>query len=136
MKRLSGIILMAAFMLFVIGQASAQNATTPSADKQETKQNCGKFVDNNKDGVCDNYAAKNNDGKGANYVDANGDGICDHRADGTACKGNGNCCKQNCQNMQNCCKGPNNCGQAKGAGMKHRHGCGNQCPGQTTPDKK
>ena len=136
MKRLSEIILTLALMLFVIGQVSAQNPATPSADNQETKQNCGKFVDNNKDGVCDNQAAKGNDNKGANFVDANGDGICDHHADGSACKGNGNCCKQEGQNMQNCCKGPNHCGQEKGSGQQHQHNCKSQCPGHNPPDKK
>jgi hypothetical protein len=137
MKRLSGIILTVALTLFVIGQVSAQSTTATPAGDQETKQNCGKFVDENKDGVCDNHAAKCNDGKSANFVDANGDGICDHHADGTACKGNGNCCKQDGQDKQNCCNGPKHCeGSGKGTGDQHRHGCENQCPGHKSPDKK
>ncbi len=137
MKRFSGIILMVAFMLFFLGQAPGQSTQVKEASNQETKQQCDKFVDNNKDGICDNQAVKGNDRKGVNYIDANGDGICDHRANCTSCKENGNGCKQNCQNMQKCCKRQHNCGdQAKGTGAQHRHGCESQCPSQNTPDKK
>jgi hypothetical protein len=137
MKRLTGIISMVALMMFMVGEVSAQEATTPSAGNPVSKENCGKFVDDNNDGICDNHAAMAKDGKGANFVDANGDGICDHHADGTACKGNENCCKKDGQNMQNCCKGPQKCGgEAKGKCEQHRHGCENQCPGHKTPEKK
>jgi hypothetical protein len=137
MKKLSGIILMTAFMLFLTSQVIAQSTTGPVATIGGTNKECPKFVDNNKDGICDNYTAKADGGKGVNYVDANMDGICDHRADSTFCKGNGNGCKQNCQNMQNCNKGQGNCcGQAKGMGARHGNCCARQCPAQNPPEKK
>lgn len=133
MKTLSGLILSVAISVLLIGQVSAQNVTSASTDDQTAKQtnsttqNCGKFVDNNKDGVCDIKETRCVNNKGANFVDNNKDGICDNHADGNTCKGNGNCCKQNSQKNQNC---------SKGTGAQHRQGCGNQCPGHTTPNKK
>lgn len=140
MKRVSEIILVLAFAVFTIGQVSAQDNTAAAGNndqaKQTTidKQGCGKFVDANQDGICDNKATHQGNAKGANFVDANSDGICDHHADGTSCKGNGNCCKDNCQHKQDCQKGQQGCcGQAKGTGAQHRSGCESQCK---TPCKK
>ena len=64
MKRVSEIILVMAFALFTIGQVAAQDntavATGTDGTKQTTavKQDCSKFTDSNKDGVCDNFAAR------------------------------------------------------------------------------
>jgi hypothetical protein len=131
MKKLSGLILTALFLAFFSGQALAQSATTTKDDqtiKQPTaNQNCGKFVDNDKNGVCDNYEARGKDGKGANFVDANGDGVCDHNPD----------CKGKCNGQAGCCKGQQNCGQKKAEqGCQHRHSCSGQCVGQKSPEKK
>jgi hypothetical protein len=136
MKRLSGFILMAAIMFFAISQVSAQDAVASTDVKQDAKQNCAKFVDSNKDGICDNCAGTCKEGKGANFVDANGDGICDHHADGTGCNANENCCKQKGQESKDCCKGPNHAEQGKGCGEQQKHGCASACPGHSTPDKK
>ena len=132
-----------AFAAFAIGQVTAQSGTAPAAGDDVTNQtavvkhDCGKFTDANSDGICDNAAAHAGNAKGANYVDANGDGVCDHNAGGAACKGNGNYCKGNGQQMHNCPKGqPNCCGQAKGNGEQHKHGCESKCPAHSAPDKK
>jgi hypothetical protein len=136
MKRLSEIILTVAFATFMIGQVSGQDNTTPAAGndaaKQTTvaKQECGKFVDANKDGICDNPCKHEGNEKGANFVDANGDGKCDHHADGSACMGTGNCNRENCQKGQQ-----TGCGQSKGSCEKQKQGCQSQCPGHS-PDKK
>lgn len=131
MKNLKGIILTMALAGIFAGQVFAQAATPATPDDQTAKQTttqvqaCGKFVDNNNDGICDNREAKPcKEGKGANFVDANKDGICDHRADG-------NCS----QNNQNCCKGQGNC-CGKGMGKQHRHGCGGHSGCQKTQDRK
>jgi hypothetical protein len=132
MKKLSGIILTAAFTALFAGQVFSQNETTVKDDQQvkqttATAQTCSKMVDNDKNGVCDNYEARGKDGKGANFVDANGDGICDHNPD----------CKGTCNGKEGCCKGQQNCGQkTKEEGCQHRHSCAGQCAGQKTPEKK
>lgn len=47
------------------------------------------FVDANKNGICDNYENKNGNvkGRGSGFIDANKDGICDNRE--KPCCGNG-----------------------------------------------
>jgi hypothetical protein len=141
MKRLSEIILTLAFATFMIGQVSGQDNTTPAAGSDAAtqttvaKQECGKFVDANKDGICDNPCANKGNEKGANFTDANGDGKCDHHAEGSACMGKESCSKENC-NKENCQKGQQNgCGQAKGSCDKQKQGCQSQCPSHS-PDKK
>jgi hypothetical protein len=132
MKKLSGLILTALFMAFFAGQALAQTATTTKDDqpvKEATSatQNCGKFVDNDKNGVCDNYEKGGKDGKGANFVDANGDGVCDHNPD----------CMGKCNGQAGCCKGQQNSGQKpKEENCQHRHSCAGQCLDQKSPEKK
>jgi len=101
-------VTMTAFMIAVFtGGASAQN-NTPLKDSKTTPPTTaftrGQFVDNNKNGVCDNFEARGQSGRGANFVDKNGDGICDNR--GTMSRGN---------------RRGNGCGQ----GYQHRHGQGN-----------
>lgn len=67
------------------------------------------YVDNDNNGVCDNYSAGKRAGKGLNFVDKNGDGICDQRPNGVKGKG-GNCKQGNGSNRrtgQGCCgRGP------------------------------
>lgn len=130
MKKVSGFIFTVAMMVLFTGQIIAQSATTASTDDKAVKQTatttqtCGKFVDNNKDGICDNRTENcHKEGKEMNFTDANKDGVCDHKTDGTA----GNCGHQ-------CGKGNgSNCG--KGTGPKH-HGCTNHCGAQVNPEKK
>lgn len=130
MRKLSGIILTMALTAFFAVQVMAQTATPAATDDKPVKQTattaqtCGKFVDNNNDGVCDNRGTQCKQGKGTGFTDANGDGICDHRGDGNCCKGNPDCCKGQ----------KSGCG--KGYGPKHRQGCGGPCGARTVPDKK
>ncbi|MFA6470915.1 MAG: hypothetical protein WCU00_02650 [Candidatus Latescibacterota bacterium] len=73
------------FALFV---AFASNAFTASPT-QGTNSNSASFVDENGDGVCDNYSVNGGKGLGLgkgekrNYVDSDGDGICDNTGSGT-----------------------------------------------------
>ncbi|MEI7500954.1 MAG: hypothetical protein WCK84_10960 [Bacteroidota bacterium] len=106
MKTISKTLVTAFFITFIASTIYAQNnanvkdSTTPSLTTTTTR---GKFVDNNKDGVCDNFEARGQSGRDANFVDKNGDGVCDNR--GTMGKGNGR-------------------GNGSGQGYHHRHGQG------------
>ena len=109
MKTLKRITVLMAIMSFIWLQSFAQNVSA-SSEKQnlqgsQTSTNLtpGKFVDNNKDGVCDNYQARVKNSQGRNFVDKNGDGICDNRQNAGKGQGNGNCC-------------------GNGYGYQHRHG--------------
>src|ERR1039457_4269 len=84
MKTLKGITVIVLLMSFMAFQGFSQNASTPVGttntgnSQTMTKTMRGNFVDNNKDGVCDNHQAKMVNGKCANWIDKNGDGICDN----------------------------------------------------------
>jgi len=107
MKTVSRILMTLTLVLFLSGITIAQKEATVKTDPKTTqtvKTTPGKFVDANKNGVCDNFEARGQATKGANFIDKNGDGVCDNR--GTMGKGQG--------------KG-NGCGQ----GFRHRHGKGN-----------
>ena len=112
-------ISMTAFIIAVVtGSASAQN-NTPLKDSKTTPPTTassrGQFIDNNKNGVCDNLEARWQSARGANFVDKNGDGICDNR--GTIGKGNGQGTGfgQGYQNRHGQGKGQGNCcGGGKG----------------------
>ncbi len=127
-----------AIMSFIAFQGFSQNASTTSSKKdlQNAKTTTttvpGKFVDNNKDGICDNYQTRMKNGCGANFVDKNGDGICDNRENAGQGKGNPNGCGMGCQHRN----GPGNgncCGN--GSGNQHRHGRGNQNTPGAEPQK-
>ena len=135
-----------AIMLFIAYQGFSQNASTNKA--QKTSQNSqttgnlipGNFIDNNKDGVCDNYQARMKNGRGANFVDKNGDGICDNRGNAGQGKGNpngygmgfqhrngqgrGNCCGRGFGYQRGHGQGRGNC-CGRGNGYQQRHGQGN-----------
>jgi len=131
MKTLKRTTVLLAIMSFFAFQSFSQNAaasdTKKSAQDQQTTTAAtpGKFVDNNKDGVCDNYQTRMKNGRGANFVDKNGDGICDNRSTAKQGKGNPNGCGMGCQHRHGQGKG-NCCGNGNGSGNKHRNGCGNQ----------
>ena len=129
MQTLKRITVFMAIMSFIAFQCFSQNG--PAASKQKDSQKSqttmnsipGIFVDNNKDGVCDNNQARMKKGHGMNFVDKNGDGICDNRQNSGQGKGNPNGCgmgyqHRHGQNHGNCCRGGN--------GYQHRHGCRNQ----------
>ena len=110
--------LMTAFMIAVFtGGVSAQNNTPSKESKtnnQTTASTRGQFVDNDKNGVCDNFVARGQSGRGTNFIDKNGDGVCDNR--GTIGRGNGrgNGGRQGYQHRQGQGKGQGNCGHGKG----------------------
>ena len=129
MKTLKRITVLMAIMSFITFQGFSQNTSTTKAQKDSpTTQTAtnpipGKFVDNNKDGVCDNHQAKMKNGKCTNFVDKNGDGICDNRQNAGQGKGNCTGCGMGCQQRSGQGNG-NGCGN--GCGNQHRHGRGNQ----------
>jgi len=125
MKTLKRITVLMAIMSFIGLQGFSQNVSA-SSDKQnlqgsQTSANFapGKFVDNNKDGVCDNYQARVKNSQGRNFVDKNGDGICDNRQYTGKGKGNPNCCGMGYQHRHGQGRG-SCCGN--GYGYQHRHG--------------
>jgi hypothetical protein len=129
MKTLKGITVLMALVSFIAFQGFSQNASTTitqnnlQGQQTTTKVVPGKFVDNNKDGICDNYQARMKNSHGVNFVDKNGDGICDNRQNAGQGKGNPNGCGMGYQHRQgqgngNCCEG--------GYGYQHGHGRGNQ----------
>ena len=117
------ITILLAVIFFASYQGFSQNTNSAQKDAQSSaKLTPGKFVDNDKDGVCDNYQARVNSGRGANFVDKNGDGVCDNRGNFGKGKGNSNGCgkgyqHRNGQGRGNCC--------GRGNGYQHRHGQGN-----------
>ena len=138
MKTLKRITVLMAIMSFIVFQGFSQKATTTNSQQNlQNKQNGtniapGKFVDNNKDGVCDNYQTRMKNGRGVNFVDKNGDGICDNRQNAGQGKGNPKGCGIGCQHrngqgMGNCC--------GYGCGNQHRHGRGNQNTPAAEPQK-
>jgi len=123
MKTVKRITVLLAVLLFASYQGFSQNTTATQKDvKASTKATPGKFVDVDKDGVCDNYHAKMNTGRGANFVDKNGDGICDNRGNTGKGQGNHNGCGMGYQHRDG--QGHGNC-CGRGNGYQHRHGRGN-----------
>jgi len=124
MKTVSRIFLTLAMVMFFAGMGMSQVASTATPEKKTTKSAVnapGKFVDANKNGVCDNQETKGNISHGKNFADKNGDGVCDNH--GKNGKGNGNFCGKG----QQCGKG---CGTGCGKGYHNRYGC---APQNSTP---
>ena len=129
MKTLKRITLAMALMSLIFSQAYSQKVPANKTEKDARASQTmnapapGKFVDNNHDGVCDNYQSRIKNGHSANFVDKNGDGICDNRPNAGEGRGNPNGCGMGNQHRHghgqgNCCRGGN--------GYQHRHGQGNQ----------
>jgi hypothetical protein len=138
MKTLKRITVLMVIMSFIVYQGFSQNVSTTNTQKNlqnqqtTTKVVPGKFVDNNKDGVCDNHQARMKNGPGANFVDKNGDGICDNRLNAGQGKGNPNCGGMGYQHRHgqgkgNCCGGGN--------GYQNRYSQGNQNSSAPEPEK-
>jgi hypothetical protein len=138
MKTLKKITVLLAILSFFAYQGFSQNTSTANTPKDSqatqsaTSPAPGKFVDANKDGVCDNHQAKMKSGKCTNFADKNGDGICDNRQNAGQGKGNCNGCGMGCKQKQGQGNG-NGCGN--GCGNQHRHGCGNQNTPVADPQK-
>lgn len=125
MRTLSRILFVTALFAFFTSQGFSQASSSSDLQKKEVTAGVtpGKFVDNNKNGVCDNFEARGTNGKGANFVDKNGDGKCDNRQNAANCKGKGNCCGKGYGYKNNQGKGN---GYGCGQGHQHRNGCQNQ----------
>lgn len=124
-----------AFLLVVFFSANvfSQIAMNTEPEKKPVKAattNGKNFTDNNKNGVCDQFEARQVTGHGKNFTDKNGDGVCDNRGNGN--KGNGNCCGAGPGNGNCCGKGAGQ-GNGCGFGHQHRHGC--NTPQTTKPAK-
>ena len=103
MKTKLFIISISAFMLTAMYSNAQQNKVSKSDSSNVTVKRCPNFVDNNKDGICDNRQSQKpaKTVKGQNFVDKNNDGVCDNRQN----KNNGYCC-----------------GKGRGNGRQYRHG--------------
>ena len=124
MKTVKRLTVLLAVLLFASYQGFSQNTTSTQKDAQpQAKVTPGKFVDANKDGVCDNYQAKVNTGRGANFVDKNGDGICDNRGNAGKGQGNRNGCGIGYQRGHGNCGG-GGFGYQRGHGQGHGNCCG------------
>ena len=114
MRSLSGILIATAVFAFMTVNGFAQNTSSTSEQKKETSTvtSQGNFIDKNNNGICDNFEARNGQGRGSGFTDKDGDGICDHRQDVNKGKGTRDC-------------------PGKGKGYGYRHGMGKgYCCGQ------
>ena len=123
MKTASGIFLTLALVLFLAGTTFSQETSTAKTTTKQTTAAPGKFVDTNKNGVCDNHEAKGAGAQGKNFVDKNGDGKCDNCGTTGNCKGTGY--GNGPKNGAGCGKGQGK-GNCCGQGRKHRGGCSGQ----------
>jgi hypothetical protein len=106
------IIAMALLLLIgIVGSAYSEGTTTPA---KTCATSCPKFVDNNKDGVCDSMSVCHKDGKCQNMANCKKDMKCSgkckaHAAAGTTC------------DPTKCATMPNGCpGMAKGGCPGHK----------------
>lgn len=138
MKALKSITAVFAIVTFMAYQGFSQDVstnTTPTnsqVTQPSTNAAPGKFTDNNKDGVCDNFPSRIKKGNGANFTDKNGDGICDYRPNAGQGRGNPIGCGLGNQNRHG--QGQGNCRRG-GNGYQHRYGQGNQNSPATGPQK-
>jgi len=149
MKTFSKIILSAGIFLMFAGVTAAQKTdnstpvTTPQKD-QSVNQTYARFVDNNTNGICDNWEARHTSAKGGTTT-VN----CPKNQGSAKCQGNPDCCKQICKEKKNCCQ--RNCqdnancsknAKGNGSGWQYRHGCCNNNsntsnqPSSNEPEKK
>ena len=118
----TGVVLLSAgSMVLAQGNIQPTNTNTQNTDVQPVvAQN---FVDQNEDGLCDNFSSGTSQAAGQNFVDNNDDGICDNFASGNTSRGNGQGNRQNfvdsngdgvCDNMGSGCgrgAGQGRCGR-------------------------
>lgn len=128
MKNILKIMVTISLVCFIAVLTQAQ---TQTPTKQSTTSSTNtKFVDANKNGICDNYEIRGKSGQGKNFTDKNGDGVCDNKGTTVNCPGKGTC--MGCGNgagKGNCCgNGPHN-----GCNKGHQHRHGGNCPNTTTP---
>ena len=133
MKTAFRILLTFTVLVFFSGMTFAQVASTTAPAKTSAKQVTaapGKFVDANKNGICDNHEAKGPNTQGKNFVDKNGDGKCDNCGGTGKCKEAGKCGAKGQVCESSCTKGQGK-GSCCGQGTRHMNGCATKC-GKTT----
>ncbi|MEI6433631.1 MAG: hypothetical protein WCP32_02220 [Bacteroidota bacterium] len=119
MKTVSRIILTLAMAMLIAGMGMSQVAsnTTPKKATKSTVEAPGKFVDANKNGICDKHESKGACSQGTSCKGKTGEGSCDHNSKnckdkGTSCgsgTGNGACCGKGQQSGNGCGKGASGC---------------------------
>lgn len=83
------IISVSSLTVFAAGNGRGRNYVDNNNDGVCDNYNAScQFVDNDGDGICDNCASATC-GNGAGYIDADGNGICDNYAAGTSQNGSG-----------------------------------------------
>lgn len=119
----------AAALALTLAMGTAVLAGVPAfAEAAAVKTTC-RYVDANKDGICDNYAER----KDCAYVDADKDGICDNYDGTKGCafvdKNKDGICdnyeehKESCRNVKkNNCKKASGRHHSGGRGRGHGHG--------------
>jgi len=132
MKNFLKIMITFSLVCFIAVLTQAQTQTT--ATQTTPASSTAKFVDANKNGICDNYEIRGKSNQGKNFTDKNGDGVCDNKGTTVNCpgKGKGMGCGKECGKGNCCGNGPHNgCNK----GHQHRHGANCQNP-TTTPATK
>lgn len=129
MKTVSRIFLTLAMVMFFAGMGMSQVASTATPEKKTTKSAVnapGKFVDANKNGICDKHETKGACTQQNSCKGKNGQGACDHS--GKNCKDKGNGCGSGNGNGNCCSKGQQGkgCESSCGNGPQHRNGCSTQ----------
>jgi hypothetical protein len=125
MKTASKILVTVAIVTFATANLAAQETSTAASKPSgvETSKTTstpaavpGKFIDANKNGVCDNAESRSQAGRGVRYADKNGDGVCDNRGTVSRGQGRGQGCGQGHQhrNRHGEC-----CGRGQGRGNRN-----------------
>lgn len=116
MKKTAWLFVTALMVTFFVKAGYSQDAGKTTGTQKTTTSAQGKFVDNNKNGTCDNFESRGNTGKGRSFVDKDGNGICDNRGTAGQGYGRGNGqgkgagCGQGCMHRHGHGKGQGNCG--------------------------
>jgi hypothetical protein len=134
MKTVSRMFLTLAMVMFIAGMGMSQIASTTTPEKKDTKAAVsaqGKFVDSNKNGICDNHESKTNCAGTTNCKGKNSAGACDHS--GKGCKPEGKSCGQG-TGGGNCCGKGQQSGTGCGNGPQHKNSCSGQ-EKSSTPKK-
>ena len=124
MKTVSRMFLTLAMVMFFAGMGMSQIASTTTPEKKDTKASVatqGKFVDANKNGICDNHESKGNCANAGSCKGKNSTGECNHS--GKNCKAEGKGCGQGTGSGNCCGKGPQT---GSGCGHGQQHGCSGQ----------
>lgn len=101
------------FLVFIAPTVFAQSKAPVNASTSNTSTEAnspGKFVDQNKNGVCDNFESLNKVERGRNFIDKNSDGICDNQSQTVRGNKRGRGCGQGFQHRRGNGSPKGNCG--------------------------